>query len=113
MKNFQTRYKKTFSVLSLAAYIFILGYSLFHFHKCGYFPENSINIESKIYSNSGFHQNGFCQISHFSNNQLTGDVNLFSDYKPTETLAQQFNFTPSLISSEINSLLRRGPPSLS
>lgn len=113
MKKLQLRYKKAFSILSLCAYLFISGYSLFHFHKTDYFLEPSVNIEGKIYIDSGFHHNGFCQLFQFNSSQLSWDIDLVSDCKPNKILINQFTITTSLISSEINSLLRRGPPSLS
>ena len=112
MKKFSIIYKKTISIVFLGAYLLILGYSSFHLHKTNYFLEDAINVEGKVFSNSSFHQNGFCLLFHFNCSQLKGDIDSITDYKPTEILVKQSAFTSSLISSEINSLLRRGPPSI-
>lgn len=112
MKIIYKKYSKVFSILSLSAYLFILGYASLHYHKTNFLIDEAYEVAKQAYSNSGFHQKGVCQLFQFNSNQFAGETDTFSDYKSPEILIKQFTSTPILFTSEINFLPRRGPPSL-
>jgi hypothetical protein len=112
MKNLQ-RVKKYISVLWLGAYIFVSGYSLLHNHNSNHFGEESYALQNNITINTGFHHDSFCLLHHFNSTLYFSDLNLFHQITPAELCVKENSSDLSLISSEINSNPKRGPPSLS
>jgi hypothetical protein len=111
MNKLFLRYREPITVICLSTYLFITGFCLFHYHQTNYQFKEEFDVISKNSFNSGFHEGGFCYLIHFANNQIQGDSHLIPHLKPVVLLIKPVT-SPSLIPTEINFTLRRGPPSL-
>jgi hypothetical protein len=112
MKNLISKYRKAFSVFSLSVYLLITANSFFHSHQIDFHLEKSLTEENK-YFNSGYHQNGICQLMQFGSTQLNDNTDSNSYFITPEIPLRHFTFQSFISSSEDNLFLRRAPPSLS
>ena len=111
MNKLFLRYREPLTAICLVTYLFITGFCLFHYHQTNYKFNAEFDAISKNSFNSGFHEDGVCHLVLFTNNQIQGDSNLIPHLKPVVLLIKPV-VSPSLTSTEINFILRRGPPSL-